>query len=128
VDSILELIDKLPLALQFQYIHSVSEMDLGLGEKIRNRYVTLPEVAGLPDKFLSGILQNMDQETLTLALLHVDEAIRIKVLALLPERMQMMVSGGMEGLRDVTPKASEIAQRRLLLKIREEIKHSGRPT
>jgi flagellar motor switch protein FliG len=127
VDSILELIDKLPLALQFQYIHSVSEMDLGLGEKIRNRYVTLPEVAGLPDKFLSGILQNMDQETLTLALLHVEEAIRTKVLSLLPERMQMMVSGGMEGLRDVTPKASEIAQRRLLLKIRDEIKHSGRP-
>lgn len=127
VDSILELIDSLPLNLQFQYIHSVSEMDLGLGEKIRNRYVTLPEVAGLPDKFLSGILQNLDQETLILALLHVDEAIRTKVLALLPERMQMMVSGGLEGSKDVTPKESETAQRRLLGRIRDEIKHSGRP-
>ena len=127
VDSILELIDSLPLNLQFNYIHSISEMDLGLGEKIRNRYVTLPEVAGLPDKFLSGILQNLDQETLILALLHVDEAIRNKVLALLPERMQMMVSGGIEGSKETTPKESEVAQRRLLLRIRDEIKHSGRP-
>ncbi len=127
VDSILELIDSLPLHLQFNYVHSISEMDLGLGEKIRNRYVTLPEVAGLPDKFLSGVLQNLDQETLILALIHVDEVIRTKILALLPERMQMMVSGGIEGSKDVTPKESEVAQRRLLSRIRDEIKHSGRP-
>lgn len=127
VDSILELIDNLPLNLQFNYVHSISEMDLGLGEKIRNRYVTLPEVAGLPDKFMSGILQNLDQETLILALVHVDEAIRTKIMALLPERMQMMVSGGMETAKDITPKESEVAQRRLLHRIRDEIKHSGRP-
>jgi flagellar motor switch protein FliG len=57
----------------------------------------------------------------------VDEAIRTKILALLPERMQMMVSGGIEGSKDVTPKESEVAQRRLLSRIRDEIKHSGRP-
>ncbi|MDB5047470.1 MAG: FliG-like protein [Fibrobacteres bacterium] len=127
VDSILELIDSLPLNMQFQYIHSISEMDLGLGEKLRNRYVTLPEVVGLPDKFLGTVLQGLDQETLILALLHVEAPIRAKVLSLLPERMQMMVSGGMEGSKDATPKESEAAQRRLLHRIRDEIKHSGRP-
>jgi flagellar motor switch protein FliG len=127
VDSILELIDNLPLNLQFQYIHSISEMDLGLGEKLRNRYVTLPELVGLPDKFLANVIQGLDQETLILALLHVDEAIRSKVISLLPERMQMMVSGGLEGVREKTPKDSEVAQRRILQRIRDEIRHSGRP-
>ncbi len=127
VDSILELIDSLPLNLQFQYIHSISEMDLGLGEKLRNRYVTLPELAGLPDKFLANVLQGLDQETLILALRHVDGAIRTKVLSLLPERMQMMVHGGLEGSQDATPRDSETAQRRLLHRIRDEIRHSGRP-
>ena len=127
VDSILELIDNLPLALQFQYIHSISEMDLGLGEKLRNRYVTLPELVGLPDKFLANVIQGLDQDTLILALLHVDEAIRAKVISLLPERMQMMVSGGLEGAREKTPKDSEVAQRRILQRIRDEIRHSGRP-
>ncbi|HKP95146.1 MAG TPA: FliG C-terminal domain-containing protein [Fibrobacteria bacterium] len=127
VDSILELIDSLPLHLQFQYIHSISEMDLGLGEKLRNRYVTLPEVVGLPDKFLANVLQGLDQETLILAILHVDEAVRSKVLSLLPERMQMMVAGGLEGPQNATPKDSETAQRRLLHRIRDEIRHSGRP-
>ncbi|MEO7427397.1 MAG: FliG C-terminal domain-containing protein [Fibrobacteria bacterium] len=127
VDSILELIDSLPLAMQFQYIHSISEMDLGLGEKLRNRYVTLPELVGLPDKFLANVLQGLDQETLILALRHVDGNIRDKVLSLLPERMQMMVLGGMEGSQEATPKDSEIAQRRLLHRIRDEIRHSGRP-
>ncbi|MEO6097174.1 MAG: FliG C-terminal domain-containing protein [Fibrobacteria bacterium] len=127
VDSILELIDNLPLNLQFQYIHSISEMDLGLGEKLRNRYVTLPELVGLPDKFLGNVIQGLDQDTLILALLHVDETIRAKVISLLPERMQMMVSGGLEGVREKTPKDSEVAQRRILHRIREEIRHSGRP-
>jgi flagellar motor switch protein FliG len=127
VDSILELIDSLPLNLQFQYIHSISEMDLGLGEKLRNRYVTLPELVGLPDKFLANVLQGLDQETLILALAHVDDAVKNKVLSLLPERMQMMVSGGLEGAADKTPKDSEVAQRRILHRIRDEIRHSGRP-
>jgi flagellar motor switch protein FliG len=127
VDSILELIDNLPLAMQFQYIHSISEMDLGLGEKLRNRYVTLPELVGLPDRFLATVVQGLDQETLILALLHVDDPIRAKVISLLPERMQMMVSGGMESARDRTPKDSEAAQRRILHRIRDEIKHTGRP-
>ena len=127
VDSILELIDSLPLNLQFQYIHSISEMDLGLGEKLRNRYVTLPELVGLPDKFLANVLQGLDQETLILALAHVEEAIRNKVLSLLPERMQMMVSGGLDSAKDRPPKDSEGAQRRILHRIRDEIRHSGRP-
>ena len=127
VDSILELIDSLPLNLQFQYIHSISEMDLGLGEKLRNRYVTLPELVGLPDRFLANVLQGLDQDTLILALAHVDEAVRNKVVSLLPERMQMLVMSGLEGAADKTPKDSETAQRRLLRRIREEIRHSGRP-
>jgi hypothetical protein len=127
VDSILELIDSLPLSLQFQYIHSISEMDLGLGEKLRNRYVTLPELVGLPDKFLAKVLQGLDQETLIVALAHVEDAVKGKVLSLLPERMQMLVLSGLEGAVDKAPKDSEAAQRRLLRKIREEIRHSGRP-
>ena len=127
VDSILELIDNLPVNLQFNYVRSISEMDLGLGEKIRNRYITLPELAVLPDKFLASIVQNLDQDTLILAMLHVDEAIRTKVFALLPERMQMMVSGGIDNARDVTPKESEAAQKRILHRIRDEIKLTGRP-
>ena len=127
VDSILELIDSLPLNLQFQYIHSISEMDLGLGEKLRNRYVTLPELVGLPDKFLANVLQSLDQDTLIMALAHVEEAIRTKILSLLPERMQMMVSGGLDNAKERPPKDSETAQRRILHKIRDEIRHSGRP-
>jgi hypothetical protein len=127
VDSILELIDNLPINLQYNYIRSISEMDLGLAEKIRNRYVTLPEVAGLPDKFLSGIVQNVDSETLVLALLHAEEAIRNKIYSLLPERMQMMVASGVENAQDTTPKESESAQRRILHKIRDEIRFTGRP-
>lgn len=127
VDSILELIDNLPLNLQFNYIHSISEMDLGLAEKIRNRYVTLPEMVGLPDKFLAGILQSLDQETLITALLHADDGLRKKILGLLPERMQMMVSSGLEGSADSPPKVSEAAQKKILHRIRDEIRLSGRP-
>ena len=127
VDSIVSLIDGLPVEQQFEYIHSISEMDLNLARKIRERTITLPELSGLPDKFLSDRLQELDGEVLALALVKMDDSLRSKLLSLLPERMQMMVRSSMEAHREATAPEIDTAQKRLLHSIREEFRKNGRP-
>ena len=50
-----------------------------------------------------------------------------KLLALLPERMQLMAQSSMETRSQATPLEVESAQRRLLILIREDFRKNGRP-
>ncbi len=127
VESIVALIDGLPVAQQFDYIHSISEMDLNLGRRIRERTITLPELASLPDRFLSDRLQEMDGGILAVAMVRMDPELRRKLLSLLPERMQLMVSSAMESRAAATAEEVDAAQKRLLQSIRDEFRKNGRP-
>lgn len=127
VESIVNLIDSLPIEQQFDYIHAISEMDLNLAKRIRERTITLPELFSLPEKFLSAKLQEVDADTLALVLLRMDSAQRGKLLGLLPERMQLMAQSSMETRSQATPLEVESAQRRLLILIREDFRKNGRP-
>lgn len=127
VESLVGLIENLPVAKQFEYIHSLSEVDLNLAKKLRARTVTFPELATLPDKFLTRGLQTADGDTLALALQAADPTHRDRFLQLLPERMRLMVQSTMDARRDPSPLDVESAQNRLLRIFRDEIRRTGRP-
>lgn len=128
VESIVALIDNLPVGQQFEYIHSISEVDLNLARKIRERTITLPELASLPDVWLADRLGALDGDTLALAFLKLDQGLRNKLLGVLPERMQLMVRSGMESRTQATALEVENAQKKLLQGIRDEIRKNGRPS
>ena len=127
VDTILKLIDSLPLDEQFAYIHSISEVDIHLARRLRERTITFSELASLPDRFLAPRLQSLDPETLTLALLRADGPLRAKLLSLLPERQQQMMASSMESRRQADRADLDAAARRLLKAVRDEIRRQGRP-
>lgn len=127
VESLVGLIENLPVSKQFEYIHSLSEVDLNLAKKLRARTVTFAELATLPDKFLARGLQTADGETLALALQAADASHRARFLQLLPERMRLMVQSTMDAKRDPNPLDVESAQNRLLRIFRDEIRRTGRP-
>lgn len=127
VDTILKLIDSLPLDEQFAYIHSISEVDIHLARRLRERTITFSELGGLPDRFLAPRLQSLDPETLTLALLRADGPLRTKLLSLLPERQQQMMASSMESRRQADRADLDAAARRLLKAVRDEIRRQGRP-
>lgn len=128
VESLIKLIENLPVEQQFPYIHSLSEVDLNLAKKLRARTVTLPEIPTLPEKFLSTRLQSTDPEILALVLPRFEKAARDKMFSLLPERMRALVQSSVEGHRNATPSEYEEAAKKLLQSIRDEIRRSGRPT
>jgi flagellar motor switch protein FliG len=128
VESLVHLIENLPVDQQFQYIHSLSEVDLNLAKKVRKRTITFPELASLPDKFLSTGIQAVDPETLALVLPALDQEQRARFLSLLPERMRLLLQSAMETQKSATPSDVEAAQNRLLRTFREEIRRNGRPS
>ncbi|MEK7393679.1 MAG: FliG C-terminal domain-containing protein [Fibrobacterota bacterium] len=128
VESLVNLIENLPIAKQFEYIHGLSEVDLNLAKKLRGRTVTFPELATLPDKFLARGLQTADGDTLALALQAAEASHQARFLQLLPERMRMMVQSSMESKRHAPPAEIESAQNRLLRIFRDEIRRTGRPS
>jgi flagellar motor switch protein FliG len=128
VESLVQLIESLPIAKQFEYIHSLSEVDLNLARKLRERTVTFPELASLPEKLLAKCLQSADGDTLALSFQAADPTHRARFLQLLPERMQLMVKSSLETRRDPTPSDIEAAQNRLLGIFRDEIRRTGRPS
>lgn len=127
VDTILKLIDNLPLDEQFAYIHSISEVDINLARRLRERTITFSELASLPDRFLAPRLQSLDPETLTLALLRADGPLRTKLMSLLPERQQQMMASSMESRKQADRADLDAAARRLLKAVRDEIRRQGRP-
>jgi len=128
VESLVNLIENLPISKQFEYIHGLSEVDLNLAKKLRGRTVTFPELATLPDKFLARGLQTADGDTLALALQAAEQSHQTRFLQLLPERMRMMVQSSMESKRHAPPAEIESAQNRLLRIFRDEIRRTGRPS
>lgn len=128
VESLVQLIESLPIAKQFEYIHALSEVDLNLARKLRERTVTFPELASLPEKLLAKCLQSADGDTLALSLQAADPAHRARFSQLLPERMRLMVQSSSETLRDATPSDIEAAQNKLLGIFRDEIRRTGRPS
>ena len=125
VKSVLDVLDNLPLNVQDEYLNSLAETDLHLAEKIRNTFITMPEVVDLPDKFLSNILRSLDQDTLALFLMAAEDNLKQKAMGLLPERLRMMITSNIEKNEDASLVEIEKAQRKLLQKIRMEIKLAG---
>ncbi len=128
VETLVNLIENLPIAKQFEYIHGLSEVDLNLAKKLRGRTVTFPELATLPDKFLAKGLQSADGEVLALSFQAAEPSHKAKFLQLLPERMRLMVESSMESKRYPMPADVEAAQHKLLRIFRDEIRHTGRPS
>ncbi len=127
LESILKLIDGLPLDEQFGYIHAIGELDIHLARRLRERTVTFAELGSLPDRFLGPRLQALDPDTLALALLRAESGLRDKLLSLLPERQRLMMQSAMEARRQSPRDELDAAARRLLKSIRDEIRRQGRP-
>ncbi|MBK8801392.1 MAG: hypothetical protein IPN71_04920 [Fibrobacteres bacterium] len=126
VESLLKLIESLPVDQQFPYIHSLSEVDLNLAKKLRSRTVTLQEVPSLPEKLLASRLQSQDPQVLALVLPRYDTASRDRMFSLLPDRMRQLVQSSLELRKSATPQDMEAACQTFLKSFRDEIRKNGR--
>ncbi len=125
IESIIDVISNLSVDGQDQYIKSIAEMDIELAQKIQRFYVTFKDLTTLPEEILSKVLQDVERESLSAALVHVSEEFLIAILNLFPERMQQMIRSGVEANESITPESIDVARKQILHSVRAELKSLG---
>jgi len=125
VESIIDVIQDMPLDAQKEHLESITQKDLELAEKIRRYYIPFEDLVQLPDALLLDMLQDLDRQVLVLALQNTTIEFRGSVLSVFPERMQRMVESSLNSLGEVTHEDIEKARRRLLGHVRIHLREMG---
>ena len=125
VDSIIDVLSGLTMEGQEQYMHSITEMDFSLGQKIKRFFVTFTDMVNVPEGILQKVLQEMDRDELAIALVNAPDNVVQKVLKLFPERMQMMIQSGIETNAASTAEAIENARKKVVMALRSELREIG---
>lgn len=122
VQSIMSVLDSLPISEQEGYLQSITENDLDLAKRIRKFYVTFSEIPNIDSGILTMALENIKTETLANALRDVDEKFYQHIINFRPARERLLIRSEIENRNDVTPQEIENARRHLLQEIRNTIK------
>jgi hypothetical protein len=125
VESILAIIDALPLTRQQEYVQSIATVDLELGEKVRNLFVAFEELPQLEEALLAKVLPEMDRDVLAMAMVGMSEASANKFMSYFPERARLMIQSSMETGANATSEEIEQARRKLLGEFRRELRARG---
>lgn len=122
VQSILQLIDTLPVSQQEKYVQSIAESDLELAKKVRKYFVGFSDIPTVEDHVLEESLNELETETLILALVGADQEIFDKIMDFRPRREQLLIKSEIETRTDTDKSEIDEARKALLQKIRNKTK------
>lgn len=125
VQSILKLIDTLPVSQQEQYVQSIAESDLELAQKVRKYFVGFSDIPGVEDQVLEESLNELETETLILALMGADDEIYDTIMEFRPRREQQLIKSEIETRTDTEHDDIDEARKKLLQKIRNKTKQQS---
>ncbi len=125
IDSILTTLETMPLSEQDEYVRSIAEQDLNLAKRIKKFFIGFDDLPKVKDDFVQSALEDIQTETLILALKTAPAAVREKILKVRPKREQQLILSEVDNPADV-PKASiEDAQKTVLYAVRRKMKTEG---
>ncbi|MBO6792843.1 MAG: hypothetical protein JJ895_02945 [Balneolaceae bacterium] len=125
IDSILTTLETMPLSEQDDYVRSIAEQDLNLAKRIKKFFIGFDDLPKVKDDFVQSALEDIQTETLILALKTAPAAVREKILKVRPKREQQLILSEVDNPADV-PKASiEDAQKTVLYAVRRKMKTEG---
>lgn len=122
VQSILQLIDTLPVNQQEKYVQSIAESDLELAKKVRKFFVGFSDIPSVEDHILEESLNELETETLILALIGADQDVYEQVMNFRPKREKMLIKSEIETRSNVDKSDIDGARKELLQKIRNKTK------
>lgn len=125
IDSILTTIETLPLAEQDTYVRSIAEQDLELAKRIRKFFIGFDDLPKVKDDFVQSALEEIQTETIILALRTAPAAVREKVLRVRPKREQQLILSEIDNPSEASKAEIEDAQKVVLYAVRRKMKTEG---
>lgn len=120
VQSILELIDTLPVAQQESYVESIEKSDLKLAQKVREYFVGFSDIPDVESGIMQEVLNEVETDTLISALIGADDEIYEEIMQYRPKREQQLIKSEIETRTDVDKDTVDEARKKLLRKIRNK--------
>ena len=125
IQSIINVIDDMPIAEQDEYLDKIALTDIELVKKVRSMFVSFSDLPNLSEDQLVESVANLDKQILVYALHDAPEQTVEKLLALRGSRERMIIENDLENLGKVDAALVEDARRQLLLAVRQSMK--GQP-
>jgi flagellar motor switch protein FliG len=124
-ETIIDILTDMPTDTQRNYLNSITEMDIQLAEKIRNFFLPFEELSTMPAKLLLELLQDVSSDIMIKAFTGMDEAVLVRILQALPERMQRMLRAGIDANKAGNNEEIELSRKALVQAMRKKIKNRG---
>lgn len=125
IQSIINVIDDMPIAEQDEYLDKIALTDIELVKKVRSMFVSFADLPNLSEDQLMEAVANLDKQVLVYALYEAPEETVEKLLSLRGSRERMIIENDLENLGKVDAAQVEEARRELLLAVRQSMK--GQP-
>jgi flagellar motor switch protein FliG len=119
LNTILKVLDTLPVFQQQLYLDDIAKYDIDLAKKIRNRFVTFDEIGTLDDTIVRKSMESVDPKIVALALIGAEAFIVEKILSTKPSREQMLIKSDMEFNGNATAEEIEKSRKFVIARLRE---------
>ncbi len=124
--KMLEILDTLNTAQQKEFIDEITKADVATAEKVLKFFIAFEDLDTLEEDILVRVIQKLDRELLSAALVGVDEVKLNSILSNVPERMREIIrSELLINTNKLKTEDIERARRKMMVVVRKEIKEAG---
>lgn len=124
VQSVLNVLDSLPVSEQQKYLDTIAQQDLELAEKIKRFFISFDEIPTMDEQQLQEALDRVNTDSLIRALVDAPQKIYDAIISVRPVREQKLIEAEVSRARDLTQQDIEKARKEILTAIRN-IKRSS---
>ena len=121
IDSILPILERLPLKDQRKYIEQLISMGSPVGDRLQESFFTIEQIPQLDKDTLRDALQSIDTATLLAASKDLEQDIIDTLFSVRPKREQQLLKIELEQNHQFNAKQIELAQRKLMRAIRQNV-------
>ena len=125
IETILNILEHVPIAEQKNYILTIAQTDLALAENILKFYVPFEDVLSINSAILMKVMQSLDRETIVNAMAGAPIEFIQAMVGFLPARMREMVISELQTGMERKTADVENARKVILKGIRKELKLIG---
>ena len=120
-----QILMRMPASAQEKIVQAMSKEDPEILKKVREKMVTLDDLAELTPQSIQILLKEIEHKDLILALQNSSPAVKNAIFQSIPERKRQILEEDLQVARPVSPTEVQGAEKRIVVKL-DELKEKGK--